>query len=514
MDEPSEVAQYDVVLVQPSIIWVYDPFEHLGLAYLAASLRRAGFLVKIVDGVLERYSMADLYKEVCRLRPRVLGVTLISHGYKSTVRLLRHVRAAMPEVRIVGGGHFASFAAKKIMADTDVFDAIALGEADENLVDYCRQYIRGEAVVAGGFVIRGGKEVKSHRRIDLATLPFPSRDLLPLALQRGAQASVTSSRGCYARCSFCTVHNFYQRTNGTRWFSRPIDHIIEELHELYRRYKLQHFNFVDDNFVGAGPVGRQRVFDFAERYTASGLPMTFHIDCRANDVNEEMIAALVRAGLKSVFLGIESISREDLIDYRKGLKVESNWRAVEILRRHGLEFTLAMIMFNPKTTRASIIDNVNYLKSVEYYPRNPISILNIYEGTDVAVIYKEHVYGPFWDYRFRFAHVETAAIYEAALKFCRDTLPLERVLSLTGPGRANRVELNRIRLYGLGDLAEQWGSRSPEAILEPSQESVRALRATARVDAVATAREARFGRERLYIQNRPLVPWSDLSVSQ
>ena len=41
--------RFDVVLVQPNITWVYDPFEHLGLAYLAASLRRAEFTVKIIE---------------------------------------------------------------------------------------------------------------------------------------------------------------------------------------------------------------------------------------------------------------------------------------------------------------------------------------------------------------------------------------------------------------------------------------------------------------------------------
>lgn len=261
---------------------------------------------------------------------------------------------------------------------------------------------------------------------------------------------------------------------------------------------------MDDNFVGAGPLGRQRVFDFAAQYSASGLPMTFHIDCRANDVREDMIEALVKVGLTSVFMGIESVSHQDLIDYRKGLKVDNNWRAVEILRRQGVKFTLAMIMFNPRTTRESIIENVNFLKDVEYFPRNPISILNIYEGTDLKEIYKEYVYGPFWDYRFRFAHSDTTEIHHHILRFCKDTLPLERVLSLGGPhGAERRVELNRIRLDALGDLAEQFGKRPVEEILAPWHEAVDRLRSKTKVDAAVSAIGARFGKERLYIQSAP-----------
>src|SRR5262249_4425378 len=151
---------------------------------------------------------------------------------------------------------------------------------------------------------------------------------------------------------------------------------------------------------------RQRVFEFADKYRASKLPMTFHIDCRASDVDDTAIKALVDVGLRTTFLGIESVSRRDLVDYRKGLKVECNWTAVDILRSHGVEFTLAMIMFNPKTDRESIIDNVHYLKTVRHYPRNPITMLNIYEGVDAANIYRDYIYGPFWDRKFHFAHAE------------------------------------------------------------------------------------------------------------
>jgi hypothetical protein len=83
-------------------------------------------------------------------------------------------------------------------------------------------------------------------------------------------------------------------------------------------------------------------------------------------------------------------------------------------------------------------------------------------------------------------------------------IPLTRSTVRKGPGDAHRrVELNRIRLYALGDLAEHWGSRPREAILEPWEEVLEELRANAKVDAVASARDARFGRERLYIKTEP-----------
>jgi anaerobic magnesium-protoporphyrin IX monomethyl ester cyclase len=494
----------DVLLVQPNVIWVYDPFEHLGLAYLAASLRRAGLRVAILDGVLERLTTEELCRRILSYDFQILGMTLISHGYRATVRMLDYIRAVRPEVSIVGGGHFATFAATKIMDDTQVFDAIAIGEADNNFVAYCQQQVRREALTAPGFLYRDGRNLCGTSVIDMDALPFPARDMLPLAMERGAQVSVASSRGCYARCTFCTVHSFYQRIDGKRWFGRSIPNILEELRGLHEQFGISHFNFVDDNFVGAGQAGRLRILEFAESYKKSGLPMTFHIDCRASDVNEEMIDALIDAGLTSIFLGIESVSRQDLIDYRKGLKVEANWNAVKILKSRNVPYTLAMIMFNPRTTASSIIDNVNFLKDVEYYPRNPISILNIYEGTDLYSIYRDFVSGPFWNYKFRFEHDLTAAIHKASMQFIKDSLPLERILSLSGPASATpRLKLNKIRLFALGALAEQMPGRSPDQILTPWRKAMDELRLGVASDVAQNARAARFGQERLYIQIEP-----------
>ena len=394
--------KFDVILIQPNITWVYDPFEHLGLAYLASSLRQNCFKVKIIDAVLDRLSMAELYKKLDEYDIGVLGVTMISHGYLNTIKFLEVYRSNHPETKILGGGHFATFAAEKILNHTSVFDGIALGEGEYSLVNYCKNVLRQEDVLIHDIQLPDQSVNRSFNRIlDMDDLPFPSRDYLKLAVKRGAVPSLTSSRGCSARCSFCTVHNFYKAKNGPRWISRSVENTIEELKYLHKDFNVHHFMFVDDNFIGPGPKGREKAIEFAEAYRKSGLPMTFHIDCRAVNVTKEVFEALVAAGLKSVFIGIESVSHNDLVLYKKGLKVESNWEAVKTLKKYNLNYTLSMIMFNPLTDKKSILDNINFLLDARYYPRNPISILNFYEGTDANKSMKEFISGPFWDYRFK-----------------------------------------------------------------------------------------------------------------
>ena len=497
--------RFDVVLVQPNITWVYDPFEHLGLAYLAAALRRERFSVKIVDAVLLHLSMAELYAELDRYEIGVLGVTLVSHGYLVTTRFLRHYRDRHPGTRIAAGGHFATFAAEKILAHTDVFDVIVLGEGEHTFADYCRAELRGEEPVLRDVARPGQLVERSHERIlDMDALAFPARDNLRLAMGRGAHPGITSSRGCYARCAFCTVHNFYTAKNGPRWVARSIGNIIAELESLHEQIPLEHFMFIDDNFMGPGPAGRARALEFAQAYQRSGLPMTFHIDCRANDMSEEVIAALREVGLRSIFVGIESLAKRDLIAYRKGLKQEANWEAVRIIKKFDLEYTLSMIMFNPETDQESILENIAFLESVEYFPRNPVSILNLYEGTDLNERYAEYLWGPFWDYRFRFARPTTERIYAEAVRFCKDTLPLERELSLrTGGGVAQRRELHQLRLRFLEDLTRRIDAEDVAAVRARWDARVAELRLRFESGAPARIEDSRAGIDRIYLTGSP-----------
>ncbi len=295
-----------------------------------------------------------------------------------------------------------------------------------------------------------------------------------------------------------------------RWVARSIPNVIEELAYLHEKFDIDHFMFVDDNFIGPGEAGRQRALDFADAYRKSGLPMTFHIDCRAVDVREHVIRALQQAGLRSIFVGVESVSMNDLRLYRKGLKASSNWTAAKFIIDSGLDYTFSMIMFNPDTTSDDILANIEFLKTFDYYPRNPLMILNLYEGTDLSKRLQEHVYGPFWDYRFRFVNEHTSAIYQQSMAFCRTTLPLERTLSLDPAGTRRRREVHRLRLLHLEDVARRHGTISPAALRDEWDERLTTL--TGHLVSESSGVPVRVAQERAYMtgsgMDAPPVPAS------
>ena len=96
-----------------------------------------------------------------------------------------------------------------------------------------------------------------------------------------------------------------------------------------------------------------------------GLNIKFGIECRVNDVEDKTIGILVKAGLKDVFLGVESGSQRSLDKFRKFTKVEDNKMAINILRRYGIEPNYGFIMFEPDSTLADVRANFEFLKEMK-----------------------------------------------------------------------------------------------------------------------------------------------------
>ena len=449
----------DVILLQTNDVWMYSPSEHLGMAYLAASLRKNDLKVIIIDAALEKLNFNELYLRLNAIKTRVLGVTMTSFGYTKTTKFLEFYKEKHSDVKIVTGGHFATFAAEKIRNHTNVYDEIIKGEGEFSFVKYCKQLLQNRETISC--------KCKSERITNLDSIEFPARDYLPLALKKGAATSVLSSRGCYAICNFCSVHNFYKH-NGMNWISRSIPNIIQELEYLYNCFSINEFMFVDDNFMGPGKLGTKRASEFAKRYIESNLPMKFSIDCRASDINYETFLDLKKAGLTSVFMGIESVDNDDLKLYQKKLQSKNIENALSILKNLDIKYTLSLILFNPFTTRKSLLNNIDFLNRIQYYPRNPILILNIYEGTNFCMSNHIDKEGPFWDYRFTFQNNYIEDIYQESLSFFKETLPFERSLNVLIPNtKINSIynKLFKLRLSSLKDLTVNINKSPPKKII-------------------------------------------------
>lgn len=345
------------------------PMEHLGLAYLAASLRRGGHTVEIVDAEVLGLSEADLVARLADADFGLLGITMPDeHSAEAALGFLSRWQSARErgrEPHVTAGGHYATASAGHLLATTPGLDSVVLYEGEETVCELADRLAEGRdwRATPGIAYEAEGRLRESEPRpklADLDELLFPARDMLPVLLRADPDtaAAVLSSRGCHRRCSFCRVRSFFGS-----WRGRSAVNVVDELEILARDFGVSRFDFQDDNFVGPGERGRRRAMAIAEQICRRGIDPEFRIMCSADAVTHDVIARLMDAGLSSVFVGIESGSQTRLTAYRKGT-VEQNIRALDVLGRLGIlaKSEIGFIMFDPSGSLEEIEENLAFLR--------------------------------------------------------------------------------------------------------------------------------------------------------
>ena len=163
----------DVVLVYPQRAprkgrhWI---MPSLGLMYLSASLRRAGYTVRHIDHTfMER---REVLAEIDRLKPSVIGVYCMITMQDEAFSLAEQVRG---RALTVAGGPYPSGEVEPFL---DSFDLVAVGEGEETIVqvmehldDRCFEQIPGLAFKRDGEVVKTEARTRSK---DMTQLPLRS----------------------------------------------------------------------------------------------------------------------------------------------------------------------------------------------------------------------------------------------------------------------------------------------------------------------------------------------------
>ena len=98
----------------------------------------------------------------------------------------------------------------------------------------------------------------------------------------------------------------------------------------------------------------------------------------------EGLDILYKSGLRNVFLGIESFNEDDLKLYNKGLTVNDNINAIELLKKRGINIDIGFISINPYSSIERLRLNAFYLNkykfaSIDHYT----SSLMVFKGTQI-----------------------------------------------------------------------------------------------------------------------------------
>ena len=310
--------------------------------------------VVICDLGIEKKPMEAFHNCLHELNPDIVGFT----GYSSQSALVRKlaeiVKGHNPSALNVAGGIHATI----IPADYAVesIDIIVRGEGGTTFGEIVSRFKKGMPLHFGAVSLsprdpdfKAKAELPPPEFPGVHDIPRPRRDLVKrsryfcvwTAAPEGrlgtifpVTASVRTSIGCAFNCSFCVVHHIMSG----EYLQRNPEDVVDEIANI----KEDNIYFVDDETF----LNKKRMTEIANLLLQRGIKKKYISWARSDTIvrHPEVFDLWKKAGLDLVYVGLESMSGTRLDNYNKRTNVETNRKAVTILRDLGITLHASFIV--------------------------------------------------------------------------------------------------------------------------------------------------------------------------
>ena len=372
----------------------------LGISHLAAVIRN-DYEVRLLDAngtdfehVVElprgfrRHGMAyeDIRTIIEEWQPDFVGMTcLFSSVWPVIQELSAMIKAVDPTIHTAAGGCHPTFLTRRCMDEAPQLDFIVKGEGEYALRDLLAAInAGGDLRLVDGLAFReAGDAAGDEPRVfvnekvgyipDLDSLPYPARDLLDLDLYSGGMhhgisethrkvAVMYSSRGCAAKCIFCSSVEFW----GHEYRHRSPESLLDEMQYLVDTYGIQEIQFEDDNLT----QNKRRARLIFEGMIARGLHKKLvwntpnGIALWALDV--ELLKLAREAGCYQLTLAIESGNQEVLDNViHKPLQLEKARELARTIKQLNIDTNAFFIIGFPGETLDDMRDTFQFARDLD-----------------------------------------------------------------------------------------------------------------------------------------------------
>jgi anaerobic magnesium-protoporphyrin IX monomethyl ester cyclase len=387
----------------PKILLIYPPSktQHhescpMGMQLLASILLEHEYEVILLDANAAKQKMntEQIIKRAQELQPDIIGITLLTPMIREAYNLSRKLKQ-MGFTLLAGGPH-ASLVPEETLQYG--FDAAVIGEG-ESAIHEAIQALLGKipksSVPGWSYKDESGKAVTTVLRPlikELDSIPYPARHMVKADLYGGRvdgvlHANLFSSRGCPAKCSFCSGQLF-----GKKFRFRSALSMVDEIEYLNRTYGTTEFHFEDD----AMTLHKKRLYEFCELLKERKLSIRWSIMTRIDATDEAFLETIKKAGCFQIDYGVESGDPETLKKIHKPHTVEMVKKVIPMTAKMGINPFVFFILGFPWENNSTLENTLQLMKDISPYVSNfhpaVASILVPFPGTEIYEQYKD-VYG-------------------------------------------------------------------------------------------------------------------------
>lgn len=331
-------------------------------AYTLAAHVPSDWSTKIVDCTFE--AINDLNPS------RVFAFSGINQDLDSVLDIFKKLKQMYPtSIFIVGGPMTWSFQQEDNLHLLQDFDHIFLLDGEETLPLFLRNL--------SDSTLPDLPKIYSSNRFSLNNAKTIRSDLFQANASHYYGTIIEVSRGCPFLCEFCDIRVL---PGNNRSHNKPVPLIIEELNSCWE-LGITQFQFACDNFIGDLTWAREcvdAIIDWKNRVNAdisifTWLTLNLY---KATDLMEKMR----RAGFSILFIGLESVNENSLLETAKVQNRNKLYTAVTTIQSYGFIIAPGFIFGFDSDTNDMFKDTLDFIENAGLIGGDP-SFLMALPGT-------------------------------------------------------------------------------------------------------------------------------------
>ncbi len=345
---------------------VMKPYPPLGILYLSAYLKRAGFSVEVFDATFR--DPEDFRETVRRTRPAIVGIYANIITRENVFRLAKMAKDSGVKFVVCGGPDAPEWAELYFRNGVDIIGVNEGERTLEALIPWLHARGMSDLEAFPGIIFnRYGKAVRTAPRpaiVDLDSLPWPDRDVIVMEdyfrawkTKHGeSSVSLITARGCPFHCAWCSSEVF-----GHTHRQRSPSNVVDEMVMLKRKYNTDILWISDDVLT----INRKWSLQFFEEVQRRGAQHPYECLSRVDLVDREILTGMKESGCFRIWYGAESGSQNVLDSMKKGTTLEQIRKAARTTQEVGMQAGFFILLGYPEETTSDIRKTIDLLKDVK-----------------------------------------------------------------------------------------------------------------------------------------------------
>ena len=293
---------------------------------------------------------------ITNLQPRIIGFSNAFQPVNGLIALARMIKRELPDsIYVIGGANCDGVMGEEIAASMEIFDYVFQGEADFAFPEFCHNYLEDNTLPREKLI-----RCSPPHNLDEVSIPdysdFFEQSDIPV---KDVILPYESSRGCWwgekNQCTFCgesKVATPYRFKNPKRSF--------DELFQFLQKYP------DIENFLATDSIFPTSYFqDFLPKLTDGGFNRDLRLCFRPN-LTYKKILQIKQTGIKTIFVGIESLSTRLLALMNKGTTALTNLRLLRDCRELDIEVLWNLLVGLPGDRTSDYEEQLRFFPFIQH----------------------------------------------------------------------------------------------------------------------------------------------------